>query len=347
MISKIVPEVRHCRITIRHVAQQLNLSISTISKALSKPQLVNPETVARVRKEVKRLDYRPNSIAQELKSGLGNTVFVIVSSFGPSSLAALDGIEAAAFALGYIVMIAHGGSNPMRQQEYFDLAYRGRAVGVIIISSVSLVAENPQKLPPYPTVFALNADRLRNVASVSIDYSLEAEKATKHLIKLGHRRIGFIDSTLDNVCAERKYRGYKAALASSGLGTKGAPSLATKCDHEGGKSAMQVLLKRKKAPTAVFIGSDEMAVGAIQAIRLAGLRIPEDISVVGFGDQIVSQICDPPLTSVRVPAMDIGYRAMINLDLILRGKPPNSPTTLPCCLVSRGSTAVPSESKST
>lgn len=345
--SKSVPRVHHRRVTIRQVAHQLGLSTSTISKALSKPKMVKSETVARVQKEVERLGYRPNSIAQELRLGPGNNVFAFVQSYDLISVAVLDGIEAAALALGYIVMTANVGSNPLRQREYFDLASRGRAVGAIVISSNGLFAKHPQKANSYPTVFAFNADRRRNVASVSIDYSIEAENATKHLIELGHRRIAFIDSNEDDECAKRRYRGYRTAMASFGLGKMGGFSLAAKCDHEGGKSAMLALLKGKSAPTAVFIGSDELSVGALAAIRLAGLRVPEDISVIGFGGQIVDQLCDPPLTSVRLPALDIGYRAMISLDLILQGMSPNSPMILPCCLVSRGSTARPLEQKST
>ena len=230
-------------------------------------------------------------------------------------------------------------ANPLRQMEYLDLACRGRAVGAIVISSDSLFAEHLHKANACPTVFAFNADRRRNIASVSIDYSLEAEKATRHLIELGHRRIGFVDSDEDDKCAKRRYRGYRMAMTSLRLEQMEVFSLADKCDCEGGRSAMQALLKRENAPTAVFIGSDELSVGAIAAIRLAGLRVPEDISVVGFGDQVVGQLCDPPLTSVRLPALDIGYRAMINLDLILQGKSPYSPTILPCSLVTRDSTA--------
>jgi LacI family repressor for deo operon, udp, cdd, tsx, nupC, and nupG len=327
--------------TIKDVARELDISVATVSRALSKPHLLRPATVTRVREAVARLGYRPNLVAQNLKLGSTGIIYVVVPAMSLFFFDVFRGIERAALELGYSVVAAHTGREPVREGEYFDQVACGRADGVLLVSSARIETKPPHLHQFPPTVAVLEADEGREFPSVRVDHVAAAAAATQHLIDLGHRRIAHISGNALAPMSEHRRRGFLNAMAAAGLTTEYC--VPGEFSPEAGQVAMEMLLARAVPPTAVFASSDEIAVGAIRAIRAAGLKVPEDISVMGYEDQRLSRIYDPQITTVHVPTFDIGYQAMVKLRQILAREPFAHDALLPTHVIQRATTAPPTK----
>jgi LacI family repressor for deo operon, udp, cdd, tsx, nupC, and nupG len=333
------PQVQRRPATIKDVARELDISVATVSRALSKPHLLRPATVARVREAVARLGYRPNLVAQNLKLGSTGIIYVVVPAMSLFFFDVFRGIERAALELGYSVVAAHTARDPVREGEYFDQVACGRADGVLLVSSARLETRPPHQHQYPPTVAVLEADEGREFPTVRVDHVAAAVAATNHLIELGHRRIAHISGNAHAPMAEHRRRGFLKAMEAAGLSTEYC--VPGEFSPEAGQVAMEGLLARATPPTAVFASSDEMAVGAIRAIRAAGLSVPGDISVMGYEDQRLSRIYDPQISTVHVPTFDLGYQAMVKLRRILAREPDEHEVLLPTHIVQRATTAPP------
>lgn len=333
-----VPQVRRPA-TIKDVARELDISVATVSRALSKPHLLRPATVERVREAVARLGYRPNLVAQNLKLGSTGIVYVVVPAMSLFFFDVFRGIERAAAELGYSVVAAHTARDPVREGEYFDQVACGRADGVLLVSSARLETRPPHMHQYPPTVAVLEADEGREFPAVRVDHIAAASMATQHLIDLGHRRIAHISGNTLAPMAEHRRRGFQQAMQAAGLSEEYI--VPGEFSPESGQAAMEALLARPNPPTAVFASSDEIAVGAIRAIRAAGLSVPGDISVMGYEDQRLSRIYDPQITTVHIPTFDLGYQAMVKLRRILAREAFEHDAMLPTHIVIRATTAPP------
>ena len=325
--------------TIKDVARELDISVATVSRALSKPHLLRPATVARVREAVARLGYRPNLVAQNLKLGSTGIIYVVVPAMSLFFFDVFRGIERAALELGYSVVAAHTGRDPVREGEYFDQVVCGRADGVLLVSSARLETKPPHMHQYPPTVAVLEADEGREFPTVRVDHVAAAMAATNHLIELGHKRIAHISGNEHAPMAEHRRRGFLKAMEAAGLSAEYC--VPGEFSPEAGQVAMEALLARPVPPTAVFASSDEIAVGAIRAIRAAGLHVPGDISVMGYEDQRLSRIYDPQISTVHIPTFDLGYQAMVKLRRILAREPDDHEVVLPTHVVVRATTAAP------
>lgn len=325
--------------TIKDVARELDLSVATVSRALTKPKLLRPETVARVRAAVERLGYRPNLTAQNLKRGTTGIVYVIVPSLSPFFLEIFRGAERAAQERGYSVMMGHTDRHPEREEEFFDQVACGRADGVLLVSTAEAeaIVKHKRRLPP--TVVVLEAVDGQTFPTVRVDHKKAAFDATSYLIGLGHRRIAHITGPARSPMAIHRREGYLAALAASGLRAGEESCVPGEFTVASGESAMASLLSRPEPPTAVFAANDEMAIGAIRAIKAKGLRVPQDISVMGFDDQRIAMIYDPPLSTVRLPTFDLGYSGMVKLNCVLENEDYEMDVMLGTTLVERATTA--------
>jgi LacI family repressor for deo operon, udp, cdd, tsx, nupC, and nupG len=325
--------------TIKDVARELDISVATVSRALSKPHLLRPATVERVREAVARLGYRPNLVAQNLKLGSTGIVYVVMPAMSLFFFDVFRGIERAALELGYSVVAAHTGRDPVREGEYFDQVACGRADGVLLVSSARVETRPPHQHQYPPTVAVLEADEGREFPTVRVDHVQAAASATKHLIDLGHTRIAHISGNALAPMAEHRRNGYLQAMNAAGLSTEYC--VPGEFSPEAGQVAMEMLLARATPPTAVFASSDEIAVGAIRAIRAAGLSVPGDISVMGYEDQRLSRIYEPQISTVHVPTFDIGYQAMVKLRRIMAREPFDHEVVLPTHIIERATTAAP------
>jgi LacI family repressor for deo operon, udp, cdd, tsx, nupC, and nupG len=326
--------------TIKDIAADLGLAISTVSRALTRPDMLRPETVQRVREAVDRLGYQPNFMARDLKLRSTGLVFVIVPNLHPFFLEVQRGIEKAAREVGYAVVMGHSDRDGRREGEFLDQVASRRADGIILVSSADAAALAARKYMP-PTVVALEGVEGLTLPTVRVDHTAAAINATKHLIDLGHTRIAHIAGPQLSPMARHRHEGFLKTLSGLSPDPATAPIAQGQSTVESGEAAMRELLNSPTPPTAVFAANDEMAIGAIRAIKQAGLRVPEDVSVVGFNDQGLAEIYDPALTTIHVPTCDLGHHAMIKLQRVLAHAPVEMDDVLPTQLMVRATTAPP------
>jgi LacI family repressor for deo operon, udp, cdd, tsx, nupC, and nupG len=326
---------------IKDVAQALGMSVATVSRALSKPEAVNSETLKRVMTVVEKLEYRPNLVARSLRVRQTKLLLMVTPQLSPFFLEVLAGAEEAARARDFSMLLGSDGLVPDRELAYFDQVSSGRADGIISLSGWLPEAFAPGKRALPPIVAALEPLPGHATPIVRVDHRIGGEMATKHLIDLGHRRIAHISGHSNSLSAGRRRSGYKDALDAAGIPFD--PSLVKQGDFrvESGASAMTQLLALDSPPTAVFAANDEMAFGAMTVLRARGLIVPDDMSVVGFDDQSMAAIYNPPLTTIHIPRYEIGKRAVEELIKVINGEHAAGEVLLRTYLVERESTAKP------
>jgi LacI family repressor for deo operon, udp, cdd, tsx, nupC, and nupG len=327
--------------TIKDVARELGMSIATVSRALSRPQLLRPQTRERVMHVVERLGYRPNLLARGLRQGLAQAILFVAPNLSPFFLEIFAGAEEVTRNSQFALLFGNSAGDPEREQHFFEQVASGRADGIILLTGALPAAytSGDRQLPPLVTV--LERVPGATVPVVNTDHLAGATEAVRHLIALGHRRIAHITGLRRVPSALRRLEGYRTALAAAGLA---AP---TELIHTGdfsigsGAAGMQHLMGLAQPPTAVLCGNDEMAYGAIRAAHKLGLSVPEDVSIVGFDDQNLAEFYNPPLTTVNIPRQELGRRAAQELLEQLAGREVAREVMLPTRLVIRESTAPP------
>lgn len=323
------------RTTITQVAAELGVSTATVSRALMHPELLSDETRARVLETIDRLGYRPNLLARDLRLRESKVAFVVVPSLSPFFLEVFRGVEEAARKIGYSILMGHTDRDRTREHAFFDQVAARRADGIILVTSSDAPAiVGRDRLPPI--VAALEGIEGRTLPAVRVDHTAAARAATQHLLDLGHRRIAHISGPMSSSMAVHRLEGYQQVIGAD-LDT----ALCVEGDFtvRSGELAMNLLLGRSNPPSAVFAANDEMAIGAVRAAKQAGLRVPEDISIIGFDDQRIAGLYDPPLTTVRVPTAEIGYRAMLLLEKVLSNTVADQDVVLPTEITVRATTA--------
>jgi LacI family repressor for deo operon, udp, cdd, tsx, nupC, and nupG len=323
------------------VAEALGVSVSTISRVLTRPDLVNENTRRRILLGIERLGYRPNLAARDLRRGKTGTILVIVPVLRSLFfLEVLRGVEAAADELGFSALLANTRTELEREIAYLDLLTSNRADGVILLTG---------RLPPgsakwarsQPLVLAGEPVLNSNLPTVGVDHEGGAEEAVRHLINLGHKRVGLITGPEQVLSAGWRTSGYRKALRSARIPLDNSLIQPGAYTIESGTNAMHALLHQRNPPTAVFATSDLMAIGAVRALKAVGLRVPADISVVGFDNEELAEIHDPPLTTVHFPRYEVGYQAMMMLMDVMSKKRSARSATLPTQLIVRASSARP------
>lgn len=331
---------------IKDIAERAGVSVATVSRALSGSSLVTDETRKRVNALARELNYRPNVSARNLRTRRSMSVLLVVRDVGnPFYLEILKGVEATAREAGYAVLMGNTENDPDREVEYFNMLRDGHADGMILMTG---------KLPPpqpgesadlshLPVVIALEMIEGSGFPHVQIDNVAAAEAAVEHLIALGHRRIAHIAGPLPEVMALHRRDGYRTAMKAAGLEIPEGYEVRGDYLLESGEARAADLFALPKPPTAIFAANDEMAYGAIHALRRLGRDVPGDVSVVGFDDLYLSKAFYPPLTTVSQPRADIGRTAMSQLlNVLSDGDVGAEPAiVLPTTLNIRGSTAPP------
>jgi LacI family repressor for deo operon, udp, cdd, tsx, nupC, and nupG len=343
--GKQVPGRAAAPATIRDVASELGMSVATVSRALSQPELLRPETRDRVLSVVAKLGYRPNVLARSLRRGQTHAIVLVVPKLSPFFLEVYAVAEEAAQTAGLAVLLGNCDGKPEREEAYFDQVMSGRADGIILLTGAlpPAYAQGKRALPPMVTVFERLAGH--DAPVVRIDHRAASAEVTKHLIDLGHRRIAHIAGSRAAGSTEHRLAGYKDALSAAGLPFDEALVVQGTFSMQSGADAMEKLLKLPAPPTGVFAGNDEMAFGAVKVAREHGLSVPEDLSVVGFDDQTTAAFYNPPLTTIHTPCRDIGRRATQELIELIAGREATREAVMPTNLVIRASTAAPRDVK--
>lgn len=304
------------RATIDDVAREAGVSTATVSRALRKHPYVAESTRLRVMSAVEQLHYVANASAARLASGQSRTVGLItpqLTTWYTSEL--MVGVEEVLTQARFDLLI--GTANPASRERIFlgDARFEQRVDGVILVD-VFCGEDGALRLEALDTPIVVLGEPLRRVTSVSVDNERGGRIAAQHLIDLGHRRIALVGGyTLLDVVSSERASGFRSVLADVGITIPDAYLRDGDFSIVGGHRAMRALLALPDPPTAVFFMSDEMAFGAIRAIRESGLRLGHDVSVVGFDDHTVSESIG--LTTVRQPVRDIGrVGARLMLDIL-------------------------------
>lgn len=331
---------------IKDIAERAGVSVATVSRALSGSSLVTDETRKRIHDLARELNYRPNVSARNLRTRRSMSVLLVVRDVGnPFYLDILKGVEATARAAGYAVLMGNTENDPDREVEYFNMLRDGHADGMILMTG-KLPASEPGEsadVSHLPIVVALEMIETAGFPNVQIDNIAAARDAVEHLIALGHRRIAHIAGPLPEVMATHRRDGYRAAMEAAGLKVPDGYEVRGDYLLETGEACAAELFALAEPPTAIFAANDEMAYGAIHALRRLGRDVPGDVSVVGFDDLYLSKAFYPPLTTVSQPRAEIGRTAMSLLLEILSGDDAAATpaVVLPTALAIRGSTAPP------
>lgn len=328
-------------VLMRDVARALGVSVSTVSRALSQPHLVSEETLERVGAMVARMRYRPNLAARDLRTSTTRALLVAVPSFSPMFLEIFRGAEQEAMQQGYSVLMAHTGSNADREHVFLDQVLSQRADGLVLVTTMDpqRLAERRKNFPAM--VIALDSIAGIGVPNMRIDNVAGAAAAVRHLIGLGHRRIAHIGGPPDQSLARERAQGFVEAIAAAGLNQSHCPCLAGEFSLASGEALMARLLTRYPRPTALFAANDEIAVGALQAIKRENLRIGQDISVIGFDGLRIGMLYDPPLTTVGFDKVQLGRLAIAALVASIEGRSNPTDITLPTSLEIRSTTGRP------
>lgn len=306
--------------TIRDIAERAGVAPMTVSRVINESGYASEAIRERVLRAVQELRYRPNGLARSLKRQRTQVVGILLPDIAnPFSAELVRGIQEMLLARGYSSFISTSERSTAREQAAMQALFDHRADGLIVATRET--EEGNEFLRHLtergvPTVLVGRAFTHPHVDRVTADHETGGREATAHLIALGHRRIAFVGVSSENGAGLRRYQGYLAALREHSLPVdaklivgpeaQAGPGYSTQDD---GYEAMQRLLLLPKRPTAVFARNDFTAMGAICAIRDAGLSVPEDVAVVGFDNVPLAAYTAPPLSTVDQPTAEQGRQA--------------------------------------
>lgn len=311
------------RITVEDIANKLGLSSMTISRALNDRPNVGEETKKRVLKTAREMGYRPNRIAKSLVLNRTFTIGIVLPKmahfFFPE---VIRGVETVTHEKGYQLILTHSAEKADREIEAIETLEASRVDGILI--SIAQSAKNQEEYRQLiksgmPLVFFDRCAFGIGASCVSVDDLNGASKAIEHLVDHGCSRIAHLSGPANVSVGKDRFDGYKKGLESRNLPFRKELVRESGFNEEGGYRAMNKILSlpRELWPDGVFALNDPAAFGAIDAIIEAGLRIPEDVAVIGFTDDPRAPLSSPPLTTVRQPAFKIGQTAAEQLIRII------------------------------
>ena len=314
---------RSSRVTIREIADLAGVSIATVSRVVNGRNDVSEETRELVQAIVRERGYAANRSARGLSAGRTGLVGVLVPLVYPVYFSAiLSGVAEALYEQEMRLVLSPTQHEHDREVSLLDRLMHGMTDGALIVLPEESSDELARLLDAgYRFVVVDPLEPLDDrIPSVSAAHMSGADQAMQHLLGLGHRRIGMITGPQGWVATEDRRRGYYAALAAAGI--QPDPELEVESDFEiaGGGKAAGALLDLPEPPTAIFAFNDNLAIGVIRAARARGLRVPEDVSVVGFDDVELATIVTPALTTVRQPLAEMGRTAVSLLMRLLERK---------------------------
>ncbi|EJE4203754.1 LacI family DNA-binding transcriptional regulator [Vibrio mytili] len=298
--------------TIKHVSEHAGVSQATVSRVINGTSRVSHDKKLKVEKAIKELGYRPNSIAQALASSRTGSVGIVVPELGgPFYSGILHCLEEHLRRFGYYAVVTAGSNNAKEQREAVEFLL-GRKVDALILhvqnlSDDYLISLEEQGIP----VVLLNRFIPEMSRScIDIDNEFGGKLATQYLLKMGHTEIACITGPLDKSDARGRLQGYRKALEEAGLEYNEVLVSEAGFTEETGVSATKKLLKRDCRFSAIFASNDHMAFGAFEVLREEGYSIPDDVSLVGFDDNIFARYLTPSLTTINFPIEQMSIEAV-------------------------------------
>jgi len=336
---------------IRDVANEAGVSVTTVSRVLndSPSTRVSEKTRQRVKEAARRLNYRPNRMARGLRTRTSGMIGLLTEEIAATPYAGgiILGAQDAAYRHHLTLAIVNSPLQSEASPPKDDvLALLDRQVDAMIYATVfHHEVAVPAELRSVPAVLIGATEKRHHLPAVLPDEENGAREAVHLLLAAGHRRIGFAGNATDVPATRGRYDGYVAALTEAGLSLDPALIVLAESEAAGGYEAVSALLDLVEPPTAVFCYDDRMAMGAYRAVQEHGLRVPHDISIVGFDNQEpISSSLYPGLTTVALPHYEMGAWAVETIAEILEGADTQSstdPLRMRCPIISRGSVAAP------
>ncbi|MFE7426815.1 LacI family DNA-binding transcriptional regulator [Streptomyces sp. NPDC057545] len=297
---------------IKDVARQAGVSVGTVSNVINRPEAVSPETRARVLAAIEELGYVRSESARQLRAGRSRIVALLVLDMGnPFFVDVARGAERAARDAGLGVMVCNSGQSPSEEAEYLGLFAEQRVCGVLV-TPADPTGRNLEAFRRHGIPYVL-VDRVASgadVCAVSVDDVRGGVLAVGHLLSSGHRSVAYVSGPDDLQQIRDRREGALSALADAGLPSEALVEIpCDRLDVTAGRDAGARLLGLAPRPTAVFCANDLLALGVLQALYAAGVRVPQDVALVGYDDIEFAAAAAVPLTSVRRPAAVMGRMA--------------------------------------
>jgi len=309
-------------VTLSDVAKAANVSITTASRVLTKSSHpINEKTRQRVLKSAAAMEYKPNWLARGMRTDRTNTIGIIADDLlSPFTPPIIRGIQDYLKTIDYLGLIINSDWDPKLEREAISTLLSRSVDGMIFVESghLSPTDELERAGKPYMFVHRLFGAPIRH--SVVPDDYAGSQLAMEHLFSLGHRRIAHISGPSGWHSARRRVDGYLASLGEHAIEPQPELLLESEWKFEGGAEATQQLLAINSRPTAIYVANDHMAWGAIEAIRSVGLRVPDDMAIVSYDNREFSRVLRPKLTTVSLPAYEMGKKAAEQLSLKLQGE---------------------------
>jgi LacI family transcriptional regulator len=326
--------------TLRDVARLAGVSIGTASKAMNAGGRLSAETRAKVLSAAKALDYRPNDLAQSLHRARSMTVGILsTDSFGRFTFPIVEALERRLFDHGIAVFMCNATDDPARERRHIEQLLGKRVDGLIV--TARRVDKRAPVVPAargLPVVYVFSYVDDPDALCLLPDDEGGAKLAVNHLARLGRRRIAHITGPRHFEAVRLRERGWRAALSEGGLSAQETDYRPGRWSETWGREAVEVLFKRGGRPDALFCGNDQIARGAVDALRDMGLSVPGDVAIVGFDNwNVMTDATRPPLTSVDMNLGALGSEAGAALLEMIAGGTLAGVRRLPCSLVVRAS----------
>ena len=305
---------------IKQIAEAAGVSVATVSRVLNHPESVAPKTREKIQKIIDEEEYTPNWFAQGLNFKRTRTIGLILPQYiNSANMEVANGVEEVARKKGYITLICNMEKDPRMEKEYLDQLIARKVDGLILLYS-TLNEEYASWIEEenVPAVLIGQTKARDTWDSVFVDCRAGAAEMTAHLIECGHRRIAMLCGKDPEMEAKAMLQGYKNVLKASGIKVEEHLIYHVNNNIEGGYIGMKKMIGNlPRKPDAVFASSDEIAYGAIDALKEMKLRVPEDVAVAGFGNDRMSSLMEPKVTTVELPYRKMGiYGARMLFDQI-------------------------------
>ncbi|EKF9396192.1 substrate-binding domain-containing protein [Vibrio cholerae] len=302
--------------TMKDIARLAGVSTSTVSHVINKSRFVSDEIAERVNNAAQQLNYAPSALARSLKMNRTKTIGMLVTtSTNPFFGEVVKGVERSCYHQGYNLILCNTEGDNQRMKASINTLLQKRVDGLLLMCS-TLEGERLDVFDRYPDIpiVVMDWDPILFASDKIQDNSLQGGyMAAKHLIESGHKEIGCITGPLIRHQAQMRYEGYKRALAEAGIAINPDWIVESDFECEGGYQAFEKLYERGKLPSALFVSNDMMAMGVIQAASQRDLRVPDDLSLIGYDDVHIAKFMTPALTTIHQPKYRLGKAAVDTL----------------------------------
>lgn len=325
---------------IRDVAKAAGVSVATVSRVINGQGNVRAETCKKVQDAIAALDYQPNTLGRNLRLMETRKIMVLVSDLSNSFHAkVIAGIESKAEASGYHIMVCTSHGRLETELDYIELLKNHTVDGVVLMQSVQSTEALNELVHKYPVVQCCEYQEGVETSSVAIDDKKAGEDAAKFLLEHGHEKIAYVGTEIYVLSERLRREGFLTALQKSGKPVLPEYIFLDSYSTRSGVRTAEKIARLKEKPTAIFTVADNIAIGLMRGLMSHGIRIPEDISVVGFDNTNVSEMYYPSLTTIGQPRAELGETAMaLLLEKIRDIDAPNQKVRLGHRVIEREST---------